>query len=192
MSVLVFEGIFLMKVNKKQLAEIFNVDVRTIERWQSQGVEPLSGGGKGVEVIFDSAAVIGWFSQREADIENEKLRKEVEDIRAAAEADLQPGSIDYERYRLTKAQADAQELKNAKDSAEVVETAFCTFVLSRVSGEIASILDGIPLSVQRRFPELDNRHIDFLKLDIIKAMNKAAALGEMIPELLSEYIEKAD
>ncbi|MCW5003523.1 terminase small subunit [Enterobacter roggenkampii] len=181
-----------MKVNKKQLAEIFNVDVRTIERWQSQGVEPLSGGGKGVEVIFDSAAVIGWFSQREADIENEKLRKEVEDIRAAAEADLQPGSIDYERYRLTKAQADAQELKNAKDSAEVVETAFCTFVLSRVSGEIASILDGIPLSVQRRFPELDNRHIDFLKLDIIKAMNKAAALGEMIPELLSEYIEKAD
>ena len=45
--------------------------------------------------------------------------------------------------------ADAQELKNARDSAEVVETAFCTFVLSRIAGEIASILDGIPLSVQR-------------------------------------------
>ncbi|EFG6140678.1 terminase small subunit, partial [Escherichia coli] len=26
-----------MKVNKKRLAEIFNVDPRTIERWQSQG-----------------------------------------------------------------------------------------------------------------------------------------------------------
>ncbi|ENC3203175.1 terminase small subunit, partial [Escherichia coli] len=25
-----------MKVNKKRLAEIFNVDPRTIERWQSQ------------------------------------------------------------------------------------------------------------------------------------------------------------
>uniref|UniRef100_UPI001577777F phage tail assembly chaperone G n=1 Tax=Escherichia coli TaxID=562 RepID=UPI001577777F len=33
----------------------------------------------------------------------------------------------------------------ARDSAEVVETAFCTFVLSRIAGEIASILDGIPL-----------------------------------------------
>ncbi|WP_250910632.1 terminase small subunit, partial [Escherichia coli] len=43
--------------------------------------------------------------------------------------------------------------------------------------EIASILDGIPLSVQRRFPELENRHVDFLKRDIIKAMNKAAAPG---------------
>ncbi|WP_106421893.1 terminase small subunit, partial [Escherichia coli] len=47
------------------------------------------------------------------------------------------------------------------------------------------ILDGIPLSVQRRFPELENRHVDFLKRDIIKAMNKAAALDELIPGLLS-------
>ncbi|GHL50004.1 hypothetical protein ECZU29_48540 [Escherichia coli] len=62
----------------------------------------------------------------------------------------------------------------------MVETAFCTFVLSRIAGEIASILDGIPLS-QRRFPELENRHVDFLKRDIIKAMNKAAALDELIP-----------
>ncbi len=64
-------------------------------------------------------------------------------------------------------------------------------VLSRIAREISSILDGIPLSVQRRFPELDNRHIDFLKRDIIKAMNKAAALDELIPGLLSEYIEQS-
>ncbi|HHN9480802.1 TPA: terminase small subunit, partial [Escherichia coli] len=89
--------------------------------------------------------------------------REVEELRQASEADLQPGTIEYERHRLTRAQADAQELKNARDSAEVVETAFCTFVLSRIAGEIASILDGLPLSVQRRFPELENRHVDFLK-----------------------------
>ncbi len=169
-----------MKVNKKKLAEIFNVDPRTIERWQSQGLPCVSGGGKGVESVFDTAMAIQWYAQREADIENEKLRKEVVDYRAASEADLQPGTIEYERHRLTRAQADAQELKNARDSAEVVETAFCTFVLSRIAGEIASILDGIPLSVQRRFPELENRHVDFLKRDIIKAMNKAAALDELI------------
>ncbi|HAW0909102.1 TPA: hypothetical protein JLK76_003077 [Escherichia coli] len=34
-----------MKVNKKKLAEIFNVDPRTIERWQSQGLPCVSGGG---------------------------------------------------------------------------------------------------------------------------------------------------
>ncbi|HHR6100830.1 TPA: terminase small subunit, partial [Providencia alcalifaciens] len=36
-----------MNVNKKKLAEIFNVDVRTITAWQSQGLPIHSGGGKG-------------------------------------------------------------------------------------------------------------------------------------------------
>ncbi|KEY46641.1 terminase small subunit [Citrobacter amalonaticus] len=180
-----------MEVNKKRLSDIFGVSVRTIQNWQDQGMPVVRGGGKGNEVLYDSAAAIEWYSARDAEIENEKLRKEVEDLRIASESDLQPGTIEYERHRLTRAQADAQELKNAKDTAEVVETAFCTFVLSRIAGEIASILDGIPLSVQRRFPELENRHIDFLKKDIIKAMNKAAALDEIIPGLLSEYIEQS-
>lgn len=139
-----------MEVNKKRLSEIFGVSVRTIQNWQEQGMPVVRGGGKGNEVLFESAAAIEWYSARDAAIENEKLRKEVEDLRIASESDLQPGTIEYERHRLTRAQADAQELKNAKESAEVVETAFCTFVLSRVAGEIASILDGIPLSVQRR------------------------------------------
>ncbi|EEY5693597.1 hypothetical protein ERT75_14600 [Escherichia coli] len=170
-----------MEVNKKQLADIFGASIRTIQNWQEQGMPVLRGGGKGNEVLYDSAAAIKWYAERDAEIENEKLRREVEELRQASETDLQPGTIEYERHRLTRAQADAQELKNARDSAEVVETAFCTFVLSRIAGEIASILDGIPLSVQRRFPELENRHVDFLKRDIIKAMNKAAALDELIP-----------
>ncbi|EFO0295196.1 terminase small subunit [Escherichia coli] len=169
-----------MEVNKKQLADIFGASIRTIQNWQEQGMPVLRGGGKGNEVLYDSAAAIKWYAERDAEIENEKLRREVEELRQASETDLQPGTIEYERHRLTRAQADAQELKNARDSAEVVETAFCTFVLSRIAGEIASILDGIPLSVQRRFPELENRHVDFLKRDIIKAMNKAAALDELI------------
>ncbi|ENU4553069.1 TPA: Ail/Lom family outer membrane beta-barrel protein [Escherichia coli] len=171
-----------MEVNKKQLADIFGASIRTIQNWQEQGMPVLRGGGKGNEVLYDSAAVIRWYAERDAEIENEKLRREVEELRQASETDLQPGTIEYERHRLTRAQADAQELKNARDSAEVVETAFCTFVLSRIAGEIASILDGIPLSVQRRFPELENRHVDFLKRDIIKAMNKAAALDELITD----------
>ncbi|HAY4738904.1 TPA: DUF1983 domain-containing protein [Escherichia coli] len=122
-----------MEVNKKRLSEIFGVSVRTIQNWQEQGMPVVRGGGKGNEVLFESAAAIEWYSARDAAIENEKLRKEVEDLRIASESDLQPGTIEYERHRLTRAQADAQELKNAKESAEVVETAFCTFVLSRVS-----------------------------------------------------------
>ena len=36
--------------------------------------------------MFNSAEAIVWHAQREKDIENEKLRKELEDLRAAAES----------------------------------------------------------------------------------------------------------
>lgn len=180
-----------MKVNKKRLAEIFGVDVRTITTWQGQGLIPLSGGGKGVEAVFDTAAAIEWFAEREASIENEKLRKEVEDLRSATESDLQPGTIDYERYRLTKAQADAQELKNARDSAEVIDTGFCLFALIRLTQDISSTLDGIPLSMQRQFPDMTPSMLDFLKKSIAKAANRCASTAEGLPEMLDEYIRQS-
>ena len=105
-----------MEVNKKQLADIFGASIRTIQNWQEQGMPVLRGGGKGNEVLYDSAAVIRWYAERDAEIENEKLRREVEELRQASETDLQPGTIEYERHRLTRAQADAQELKNAREA----------------------------------------------------------------------------
>ena len=47
-----------MEVNKKQLADIFGASIRTIQNWQEQGMPVLRGGGKGNEVLYDSAAVI--------------------------------------------------------------------------------------------------------------------------------------
>lgn len=140
-----------MNVNKKKLAEIFGCDVRTVTAWQSQGLPLVSGGGKGNEAVFDTAAAISWYAERDASIENEKLRKEVDDLRAAAESDLNPGTIDYERYRLTKAQADAQELKNAEREGLVLETELFTYILQRVAQEIAGILSRIPLVLQRKY-----------------------------------------
>ncbi len=75
-----------MEVNKKQLADIFGASIRTIQNWQEQGMPVLRGGGKGNEVLYDSAAVIKWYAERDAEIENEKLRREVEELRQASEA----------------------------------------------------------------------------------------------------------
>lgn len=47
-----------MEVNKKQLADIFGASIRTIQNWQEQGMPVLRGGGKGNEVLYDSAAAI--------------------------------------------------------------------------------------------------------------------------------------
>lgn len=168
-----------MNVNKKKLAEIFERDVRTITAWQSQGLTLASGGGKGVEAIFSSGKAIDWYAEREASIENEKLRKEVDDLRAAGESDLQPGTIDYERYRLTKAQADAQELKNARDESLVLETELFTFILQRLAQEIAGILARVPLTLQRKYPDISLEHLDVVKAEIARASGKASTIGDV-------------
>ena len=49
-----------MEVNKKRLSEIFGVSIRTIQNWQDQGMPVARGGGKGNEVLYDSAAAIEW------------------------------------------------------------------------------------------------------------------------------------
>ncbi|MFN2029177.1 terminase small subunit, partial [Escherichia coli] len=165
-----------MRVNKKKLAEIFDVDVRTISTWQNQGLPLISGGGKGNEAIFDTGKAIEWFAQREADIENEKLRKEVDDMRVAAESDLQPGTIDYERYRLTKAQADAQELKNERDRGDVIDTEFCMYALSKLARQISSIMDSLPLTMQRSFPQMTPAMLDGLKKEVVRACNACTKL----------------
>jgi len=180
-----------MNVSKKTLAALFGVDPRTIERWQSQGLPLSSGGGRGVEVAFDSAKAIEWYAEREVSIAAEKRRKEVEDLRAAGESDLQPGTIDYERYRLTRAQADAQELKNARDSAQVIDTGFCLFSLGRLAMDISGIPDTIPLSMQRQFPELTPAMLDFLKTDIAKAANRCTSAAEKLPDMMDEYIRQS-
>lgn len=181
-----------MHVNKKTLAEIFGCDVRTITAWQSQGLPQISGGGKGVEIVFDSAKAIAWFAEREASMENEKLRREVDDFRASAESGLIPGTIDYERYRLTKAQADGQELKNQVAEGKLVDVAFCSFALSKLAMSLSSVLDAIPLSMQRQFPDLSPRHTDYLKTQVAKSANICARAGDKLPELLSEFIPETD
>ena len=71
---------------------------------------------------------------------------------------------------------------------EVVETEFATFTLSRIAAQIGSILDTVPLNMRRKFPELETKHIEHLKREIVKAQNIAAGLDAMLPELLDEYL----
>ncbi|ECV2997434.1 terminase small subunit [Salmonella enterica] len=143
------------------------------------GVWSVCRGVKGNEAVFDTAAAISWYAERDASIENEKLRKEVDDLRAAAESDLNPGTIDYERYRLTKAQADAQELKNAEREGLVLETELFTYILQRVAQEIAGILSRIPLVLQRKYPDLCQSHIDVVRTEIARASGRAATIADV-------------
>lgn len=159
-------------LNKTEMAASLGISVQAFDKW---GVKPISKIGR--SVYYDCRSVV---SNR---IENELAKQQPQD-----DEEVDPSKLEYQRYRLTKEQADSQELKNQKDRAEVVETSFSTFTLSRIAAQMGSILDSVPLNMRRKFPELETKHIEHLKREIVKAQNIAAGLDDMIPELLDEYL----
>lgn len=100
--------------------------------------------------------------------------------------------LTQERLRLTSAQAEGQELKNDITKRKSVPTDFAVFVLSRIAAEIASGLDTLPLTLKRRHPDLEVRHIESVQRELAKVRNRAATLDDRLPGLLNEYLDAAD
>ncbi|MCZ8781174.1 terminase small subunit [Escherichia albertii] len=119
---------------KNNLARILGVDPRTIERWQNKVFPMYLVAVKVWRWFFDSTQVIEWYALREKDIRNEKLcSRELENLRAAGESDLQSGWTEYKRYCFTKTQANGQELKNVRETGGVINTGFCMYAQSKLA-----------------------------------------------------------
>ncbi|HBR1650054.1 TPA: terminase small subunit [Klebsiella pneumoniae] len=77
--------------------------------------------------------------------------------------DIDDAELLKARIRLTNAQADAQELENARETGEVIDTAFVTYALSKLAGEVEAIMDSLPLAISRQFPGMEKRYLDSIK-----------------------------
>lgn len=166
-------------LNKSEMAASLGISVQAFDKW---GVKPVERIGR--EAFFTAEAVLENRLQREAE---KQQPAGLEDIDPLAEAKLT-----QERLRLTAAQAEGQELKNEVTRRKSVPVEFALFVLSRIAAEIASGLDTLPLTLKRRHPDLEVRHIESVQREIAKVRNRAALLDERLPELLDEYLDSTD
>ncbi|MBW6097984.1 terminase small subunit [Escherichia coli] len=79
-------------MNNVQLADIFGAITAHSETGRNREC-PSARRWQGNEVLYDSAAVIRWYAERDAEIENEKLsRREVEELRQAGRSMQIPAS----------------------------------------------------------------------------------------------------
>ena len=102
-------------------------------------------------------------------------------------------SYEFEKLRLTRAQADGQELKNEIARGEVVPVDFAIYALGRVMNEAAGVLDSLPLQIARKYPEATTKIITGIKREIAKAMNAISTVNETaLPGIIDEYISQAD
>lgn len=166
-------------LNKSQMAESAGLTVQCFDRW---GVQPTAKVGR--SVYFRVSDVIKNRVERALDKQHPK---------AIAMDQLEPNQITYEKYRLTKAQADAQELKNELASGEVIPTDFATFALSKINSEAVGILNSLPMRMQRMHPEITHNQRENIERELAKACNVIAKLDDMLPRILEEYkVEMAE
>ncbi|MGI2021712.1 terminase small subunit [Shewanella glacialipiscicola] len=168
-------------LNKTDLCKSLGISTQAFDKWDV----PVHS-KKGRECLYTMSDVVG------NRVANERKKHLLGKAGKPDDDDPDKPNIDFERWRLTRAQADGQELKNEKDRKEVVEVLFATFVLSRIAAQIAPVLDQTHIRMKRKFPETPERLIDAFRAEVIKSQNTIAELANGIEDLLDEYIGRAD
>ena len=162
-------------LNKSQMAASLGISVQAFDKWR---VKPVSRSGR--EAFYDVRSVLdNRLEHAEQKINPDPL-------------DATPGTIEYERLRLTKEQADNLELKNELARAKVVPIDLFTAVLSKIAAEIAGILDTLPLQIKRKHPDFDSQAIDYIKWHLVKAQNAIARLDAVTDQVIEDHVSELE
>lgn len=165
-------------LNKKDMAASLRISVQAFDKW---GVEPVARVGR--SVFFDARSVLEHRLAELAAKHQPNTTPDGEELDPFIEH-----KIEVQRHRLLAAQSEGQEQKNAEKAKRLVDTGFTTFALSRMAAEIATVLDTLPLTMKRKHPDLETRHLETLMRELAKARNQAAGLDHRLPGYLDEFI----
>ncbi len=163
-------------LNKSSMAQSLEISVQAFDKW---GVSPIEKIGR--EQFYTVRDVL-----------DNRLAHLEESNNLGAELEAIPGTLDYERLRLTREQADNLEIKNDLARAKVVPIELFTAVLSQIAAEVAGILDTLPLQIKRKHPDLDSQIIENFKWHLVKAQNAMARLDEVADQVIEDHVAQLE
>ncbi len=152
-----------MIVSKRRLGEIIGMVDPTITRYINDGMPMKTRGSRGIPSEFDTVDVITWLIRRETAKVGSKTSETGETI-----------DLYLEQARLTKAKADAQELKNELERRQVAPVEVMTTSITKVSASAVAILASLKLSIKRKLPYLKNTELDIIETEVARARNAIA------------------
>jgi phage terminase Nu1 subunit (DNA packaging protein) len=168
-------------LNKSRMAASLDISVQAFDKW---GVKPVAKIGR--ETFYDAKSVLDNRLKHQGS-KDQPVDDNGEPIDPLIEYKLQ-----QERLRLTKAQADGQELRNRVKERQLVPTDFCTFAITRLCSMLGSALDTIHVKVKRKQPDIEVRFLEAIEREVSVTRNEAAALADTLPELLNEFFTALD
>ncbi|MET4696958.1 terminase small subunit [Endozoicomonas lisbonensis] len=81
---------------------------------------------------------------------------------------------EYEQARKIRAEADAQEMKNAVTRREQAPVSLLEWALANIAEQVSSVLDSIPLKLKQRVPHLKASELEIVRREITKCQNAAS------------------
>ena len=166
---------------QQEVAEHLDITDRQVRNLLQSGVLP---GAKGRGAYNLDDCRLAYIRYMRGQLAGQVETKEAE---ADAIDPLLEHKREQEEYLLTRERRIGQQQKNEIAARKVVPSEFAIFSLSKLAAEIAAILDTLPLTMKRKHPDLEPRHLDTLSRELAKARNQAAGLHDTIPEHLDEY-----
>lgn len=154
-------------VTRNELAELLDVDLRTVDGWLRRGCPIVSKGGRGRAHEIDSADVVRWLQDR------------------AAEGRARVISLDEARLRKTIAEAGLAELELDSARRMFAPIDMVAEVLGTVVGAVSRSIEALPAEVAPsvaapRSPAACRRLLE----DAFAAALEALSSGPTIPEVI--------
>ena len=151
------------------MAASCNKSLSAFQKWRVEPIAKIS-----PNVFYTVADVL---ANR---LENQAARLQKRDSAELVQAERE------EKLRLTKLQADGQEIRNQQLRRELAPVAFMEWALGKAAGQISAIFDSIPARVKKHNPKLTASNIEMIRRDVLKAQNAVAYMAVD----LDEYCER--
>lgn len=181
-------------LNGRQCSESIGISYNAFSKWKV----PHAESGRGRERLYRLSDVLKVYRERcRRELEKE-MRPQIEAELAGREQEaddpfLVKLELDKERVRLTREQADAQELKNEIARHDVAPFAFITFLLGKTSNELAGVMDALPVELMRKL-SLTPQEVEKVKGVTALAADSIFSLADeqFIGDSLDEFVAETD
>ena len=163
---------------QQELLSSLGVSLQAFNRW---GVKPVANIGR--RTYYTVKDVVN----NRVTHEVTKIERRHEKKQKRLEPETDGTTLDEERIRLTRAQAEEKELKNAQIRGELAPISSIAEATGKFSSQAAAILETIPMKLKRQNPNLTATDIELIKKEIIKIQNIAADVANTLELDESDY-----
>lgn len=152
---------------QKEISEHLDLSERHLRRLIKSGVVPATKGNGGYQIDDCRLAYIRYLR---ASV-NGQVKPDTDD-----DLDDERERIDteYERGRKLKAEADAQEMKNAITRREQAPTPLLEWALAKMAEQVSGVLASIPMKIKKRLPHMKTSEVEIIHREIVKCQNAAS------------------